>query len=111
MTNYGLERRVRLEADFNDVDERDRLYVELPSLTFAVRDPEPGQWVELHDEDGVVCWAVVEAVKRRGLICAVDRSTVQRPMRVSVPSGSGLPPTGLTGQLTGGENVKVNALA
>lgn len=74
-----------LKADFNEVFDQDYVWVSLRrTIGFDAQQVQAGDWVELADEDGLSCWAVV--TERTGPIvtCKIDPASWRSQVRVDL---------------------------
>lgn len=77
---------LKLWTDFNEVYDDDYVWTSMRNTASVIRPPSLGEWVELYDDSGEGCWAVVVEVDGPIVSCKIDWST-WRSMRSAVGSG------------------------
>ncbi len=82
---------MRLWADFNEVDD-DTVWTSLRRASFVPKgEPRVGQWIELWDHEGNVCWGVVTEVDAPIVYLRLDLSTWVDREAVSIEGQYGDP--------------------
>ena len=80
---------MRYLTDFNEIYDDDRVWTVISrnTVTYDQPAPEPGTWVELFDDDGSRCLAIVVERYERTIDCKIDWSTWESLTQESQPSG------------------------
>ncbi len=81
----------RLWVDFNEVYDDDYVWTSLRNTASVIHAPSPGDWIELHDDSGEGCWALITEVDGPIVSCKIDWSTWRsvRSSLVQSATGSG----------------------